>query len=125
MLPRDAFDLLRPCPARDRTGRRRVADSLPAALPGERLNSDVVGHLRSGVAAGMVILDAADPEVRTIRETAEDRPPPSMRAVLHRRTSKVAVGTTQVVPYGHSPVSPCRGSDHRSGVAAAGVSCGL
>ncbi|CAG7645893.1 aminotransferase class I/II-fold pyridoxal phosphate-dependent enzyme [Actinacidiphila bryophytorum] len=44
---------------------------IPAALPGERLNPAVVDYLRSGVAAGMVVPDAADPSARTVRVLVE------------------------------------------------------
>jgi arginine/lysine/ornithine decarboxylase len=45
---------------------------IPAVLPGERLNAEVVDYLRSGVDAGMVIPDAADNQVRTIRVAIEN-----------------------------------------------------
>lgn len=78
MLPRDAFfgpvETV-PC---DRAAGRIAAETLtpyppgiPAALPGERLNSAVVDYLCSGVAAGMVVPDAADPEVKTFRVVAD------------------------------------------------------
>ncbi|TDC30181.1 aminotransferase class I/II-fold pyridoxal phosphate-dependent enzyme [Kribbella albertanoniae] len=40
---------------------------IPAILPGERITAGVVDYLRSGVEAGMVIPDAADPAVQTLR----------------------------------------------------------
>jgi arginine/lysine/ornithine decarboxylase len=40
---------------------------IPAALPGERLDAAVVEYLCTGLEAGMVIPDAADPELGTIR----------------------------------------------------------
>ncbi|GAA0513048.1 ornithine decarboxylase [Paractinoplanes deccanensis] len=40
---------------------------VPAILPGERFNEAVVRYLRAGLAAGMVIPDAADPELATFR----------------------------------------------------------
>jgi arginine/lysine/ornithine decarboxylase len=45
---------------------------IPAALPGERLDKEVVRYLRTGVAAGMVVPDAADATVRTIRVAIEE-----------------------------------------------------
>ncbi|MGA4847334.1 aminotransferase class I/II-fold pyridoxal phosphate-dependent enzyme [Streptomyces sp. G5(2025)] len=45
---------------------------IPAALPGERLNADVVRYLRTGVDAGMVVPDAADTEVKSVRVAVED-----------------------------------------------------
>ncbi|MDQ0938548.1 aminotransferase class I/II-fold pyridoxal phosphate-dependent enzyme [Streptomyces sp. V1I1] len=40
---------------------------VPAIAPGEVINQDVVDYLRSGVQAGMLIPDAADPTMETIR----------------------------------------------------------
>ncbi|MFC9582099.1 aminotransferase class I/II-fold pyridoxal phosphate-dependent enzyme [Streptomyces yangpuensis] len=40
---------------------------IPAALPGERLNEDVLRYLRSGVEAGMVVPDAVDTKVTSVR----------------------------------------------------------
>ena len=40
---------------------------VPAILPGERFNTEVVDYLRAGLAAGMVLPDAADPELTTFR----------------------------------------------------------
>lgn len=79
MLPRDAFFGPIESVSCERAVGRIAAEMLtpyppgiPAALPGERLNGDVVDYLRSGVAAGMVVPDAADPEVKTIRVAIED-----------------------------------------------------
>ncbi|MGW4895971.1 aminotransferase class I/II-fold pyridoxal phosphate-dependent enzyme [Kitasatospora sp. NPDC004240] len=49
-------EILTPCPP-----------GVPAALPGERLNEEVVAYLRSGLAAGMVIPDATHPKLDTFR----------------------------------------------------------
>ncbi len=43
---------------------------IPVALPGERLTEPVLRYLRSGVEAGMVVPDAADPSVETVRVAA-------------------------------------------------------
>jgi arginine decarboxylase len=40
---------------------------VPAVLPGERFNEAVVDYLRAGLAAGMVLPDASDPELKTFR----------------------------------------------------------
>jgi arginine/lysine/ornithine decarboxylase len=40
---------------------------IPAILPGEVINQAIVDYLRTGVAAGMVIPDAADPSLETFR----------------------------------------------------------
>ena len=45
---------------------------IPAVLPGQRLNAAVLRYLRTGVQAGMVIPDAADSKVTSIRVTAQD-----------------------------------------------------
>lgn len=40
---------------------------IPAVVPGERLNDAVIDYLRSGLAAGMNIPDAADTSLKTLR----------------------------------------------------------
>ncbi|GAA4608315.1 arginine/lysine/ornithine decarboxylase [Actinoplanes octamycinicus] len=40
---------------------------VPAILPGERFIDEVVDYLRAGLAAGMTLPDAADPELKTFR----------------------------------------------------------
>jgi len=79
LLPRDAFfGPIETVPAEDAVGRIAAEmltpypPGIPAALPGERLNREVVDYLRSGVDAGMVIPDAADNSVKTIRVAVED-----------------------------------------------------
>ncbi len=60
-----------------RGGARRSGDAhslppgIPAAPPGERLNRAVVDCLHSGVAAGMVVPDAADPKLDSVRVVIE------------------------------------------------------
>ncbi|MBP0450574.1 arginine 2-monooxygenase [Kitasatospora sp. RG8] len=44
---------------------------MPAALPGERLNADVIDYLRTGVDAGMLLPDSADPALTTLRVVVE------------------------------------------------------
>jgi arginine decarboxylase len=72
MLPRDAFfaeteqvtdpagwisaEMISPYPP-----------GVPAILPGERFNPEVVDYLRAGLAAGMTLPDAADPTLKTFR----------------------------------------------------------
>ncbi|GAA3084849.1 hypothetical protein [Streptosporangium carneum] len=46
---------------------------VPAALPDERLTEEVLKYLRSGVEGGMVVPDAADPTVETVRVVAGKR----------------------------------------------------
>lgn len=40
--------------------------------PGERITQQAVDHLVSGVGAGMLLPDPADPEVTSLRVVAED-----------------------------------------------------
>jgi arginine decarboxylase len=44
---------------------------IPALLPGERITTDILDYLRSGLAAGMVLPDPADPSLDTVRVTIE------------------------------------------------------
>jgi arginine/lysine/ornithine decarboxylase len=77
MLPRDAFF----APSEDLSAAKAVGrvcaeqitpypPGIPALLPGERVTGEIVDYLQSGVHAGMVIPDAADPEVGTVRVVA-------------------------------------------------------
>ena len=43
---------------------------IPAVVPGERLNDAVIEYLRTGLAAGMNVPDAADASLATFRVTA-------------------------------------------------------
>lgn len=45
---------------------------IPAALPGERLNLELLRHLRGGIDTGMVVPDAADTAVKSVRAVVED-----------------------------------------------------
>jgi arginine decarboxylase len=45
---------------------------IPAVRPGERITRPVLDYLTSGLRAGMVILDASDPELHRIRVLADD-----------------------------------------------------
>lgn len=74
MLPRDAFFGRTEQVPWDKAAGRIAAEMLtpyppgiPAALPGERLNAEVLHYLRSGVEAGMVVPDAVDTEVMSVR----------------------------------------------------------
>lgn len=44
---------------------------IPAVVPGERLNDAVIGYLRSGLQAGMMLPDPADPSMQTFRVVAK------------------------------------------------------
>lgn len=74
MRPRDAFfAAVEQVPATEAVGRIAAEmvtpypPGVPAIAPGERITAEVVEYLRTGVAAGMLIPEAADPEVGTLR----------------------------------------------------------
>ncbi|MGY1662569.1 aminotransferase class I/II-fold pyridoxal phosphate-dependent enzyme [Geodermatophilus sp. SYSU D00705] len=77
MTPREAFFArVEQVPAAEAVG--RVAAELvspyppgvPVLAPGERISQDVVDHLTTGVRAGMLVPDAADPSMETLRVVA-------------------------------------------------------
>lgn len=77
MLPRDAFfGPLESVPAAEASGRIAAEQltpyppGIPVVVPGELIDDAVVDYLRSGVAAGMNVPDAADQSLRTIRVVA-------------------------------------------------------
>jgi arginine decarboxylase len=43
---------------------------VPAIVPGERITAELLDYLRSGLAAGMVLPDPADPSLETVRVSA-------------------------------------------------------
>lgn len=76
-LPFDAFfGRVEVVPATQAAGRVAAEQitpyppGIPAVVPGERLNDAVLDYLRSGVAAGMNIPDAADRSLHTVRVLA-------------------------------------------------------
>lgn len=76
-LPRDAFFGPTEMVAASRAGGRIAAEQItpyppgvPAVVPGERLNAAVIDYLRSGLAAGMALPDAADSSLEHIRVVA-------------------------------------------------------
>jgi arginine/lysine/ornithine decarboxylase len=78
MLPRDAFfGPVEVVPVAEAVGRVAAEQitpyppGIPVALPGERLNSAVIDYLRSGLSAGMVLPDPADPSLDTVRVVRE------------------------------------------------------
>jgi lysine decarboxylase len=81
-LPRDAFfGETRDVPFAEAAGRVAAEmispypPGVPAVLPGEVLTEPVLRYLRTGLAAGMNLPDAADPRLGTVRvmvEPAED-----------------------------------------------------
>jgi len=44
---------------------------VPVLAPGERISAEALAYLTSGLEAGMLIPDAADPELSTLRVVAE------------------------------------------------------
>ncbi|MFJ6793164.1 aminotransferase class I/II-fold pyridoxal phosphate-dependent enzyme [Streptomyces sp. NPDC091268] len=77
-LPRDAFfGPTEQVPWEEAEGRIAAEmltpypPGIPAALPGERLDKEVLRYLRSGVEAGMVVPDAVDTEAKSIRVVRE------------------------------------------------------
>ncbi|WP_275002341.1 aminotransferase class I/II-fold pyridoxal phosphate-dependent enzyme [Promicromonospora iranensis] len=77
MLPRDAFfGPAEQVPIDDAVGRVAAEmvspypPGVPVLAPGELVNTEVVEYLRTGVAAGMLIPDAADPEMTSLRVVA-------------------------------------------------------
>jgi arginine decarboxylase len=40
---------------------------IPAIIPGQRITTELLDYLRTGLAAGMVLPDPADPTLETIR----------------------------------------------------------
>jgi arginine/lysine/ornithine decarboxylase len=74
MRPRDAFFApVEQVPVADAVGRVAAEmvtpypPGVPAIAPGERITQAVLDYLRSGVDAGMLIPEAADPTVKTLR----------------------------------------------------------
>ncbi|WP_163161610.1 PLP-dependent transferase [Arthrobacter sp. Alg241-R88] len=79
MLPRDAFfGPVEVIPCEEAPGRIAAEmatpypPGIPLLLPGERINKAAMDYLRSGVEAGMVLPDPADPTLKTIRVVREE-----------------------------------------------------
>ncbi|GEL25832.1 putative Orn/Lys/Arg decarboxylase [Pseudonocardia sulfidoxydans NBRC 16205] len=77
MLPRDAFfATVEDVPLRKAEGRicaeqvTPYPPGIPALLPGERITGEIVEYLATGVPAGMVLPDPADPQLETVRVVA-------------------------------------------------------
>lgn len=73
-LPRDAFfGPTEDVPVREAAGRVAAEQitpyppGIPVIVPGERINAAVLEYLESGLRAGMVLPDPADPSLKTIR----------------------------------------------------------
>jgi arginine decarboxylase len=79
MLPRDAFFAAKESvPAGQAVGRIAAEQvtpyppGIPVIVPGERITADLLDYLRTGLAAGMLLPDPADPSLDTIRVVAGD-----------------------------------------------------
>ncbi|MEU6275676.1 ornithine decarboxylase [Streptomyces populi] len=77
MLPRDAFfaeaEHVPVHRARGRVAAEMISPyppGVPVVAPGEVVTAEVIDYLRTGVAAGMLVPDAADPSLATLRVTA-------------------------------------------------------
>jgi arginine/lysine/ornithine decarboxylase len=78
LLPRDAFfGPTEDVPAADAVGRIAAEQitpyppGIPVIVPGERINAAVMDYLQTGLKAGMVLPDPADPSLRTVRVVRE------------------------------------------------------
>jgi arginine/lysine/ornithine decarboxylase len=78
MSPRDAFfGRVEQVPVSDAAGRIAAEmvspypPGVPVLAPGERINREALDYLTTGVAAGMLIPDAADPSLKTLRVVAD------------------------------------------------------
>jgi arginine/lysine/ornithine decarboxylase len=78
MRPRDAFfaevEQVPVSAAVGRVGAEMVSPyppGVPVIAPGERITDEVVDYLTSAVAAGALISEAADPEMKTLRVVTE------------------------------------------------------
>lgn len=74
MPPRESyFGPVEHVPVREAAGRIAAEvvspypPGVPVLVPGERIEREALDYLRDGVAAGMLLPDAADPELRTVR----------------------------------------------------------
>ncbi|AXE24563.1 hypothetical protein C0216_14820 [Streptomyces globosus] len=80
VLPRDAFSGPAEHVPAERAAGRISAELLspyppgvPAVAPGEVITGEVVDHLQSGAAHGVIVPDAADTSLRTLRVAADTR----------------------------------------------------
>ncbi|MEV4434402.1 aminotransferase class I/II-fold pyridoxal phosphate-dependent enzyme [Streptomyces sp. NPDC049585] len=78
LLPRDAFfgrtEMVPGNKAEGRVAAEMLTPyppGIPVALPGERLTAPVLRYLDSGVRAGMLVPDAADPELGSVKVVVE------------------------------------------------------
>jgi arginine decarboxylase len=78
MLPRDAFfGRVEQVPVEKAVGRIAAEmaspypPGVPVLAPGERISAEALEYLTTGIAAGMLVPDVADPELTTVRVVAE------------------------------------------------------
>jgi len=78
MRPRDAFFApVEQVPVGQAAGRVAAEmispypPGVPVLCPGERISQEALDYLTSGVAAGMLVPDAADPSLETLRVVTE------------------------------------------------------
>jgi arginine decarboxylase len=78
MTPRDAFfGRVEQVPVAEAAGRVAAEmlspypPGVPVLAPGERISQEALDYLTSGVAAGMIVPDAADPSLETVRVVRE------------------------------------------------------
>jgi arginine/lysine/ornithine decarboxylase len=78
VLPRDAFfGPKEALPAAEAVGRIAAEQvtpyppGIPVIVPGERINTEVVEYLRTGLDAGMVLPDASDRTLKTLLVTTD------------------------------------------------------
>jgi arginine/lysine/ornithine decarboxylase len=77
MLPREAFfgptELVPTEQAAGRVAAEQITPyppGIPALVPGERVTDGLIDYLRTGVAAGMVLPDATDPDLKVMKVVA-------------------------------------------------------
>ena len=77
MLPRDAFFAAKETVVAGNAAGRICAEhdpyppGIPVIIPGERITTQLLDYLRSGLAAGKQLPDPADPSLATIRVVTE------------------------------------------------------
>lgn len=78
MLPRDAFFAAKETVTASKAAGRICAEQItpyspgiPVIIPGERITTELLDYLRTGLAAGMQLPDPADPSLDTIRVVTE------------------------------------------------------
>jgi hypothetical protein len=86
---------------------------VPALAPGEVLNEEVLDYLRSGVSAGMMIPDASDAQLDTIRVVTSRAPSPASSNGQDRTVRGVHLDPGEVGPGDHLEMA-VQSPDHRA-----------